>query len=494
MAFKLAELFVEVAAKGNLQQYVQQQKQQLQTFQAALNNGSFQKFAAQQMAVQKRMQELQDRAMEIAGLKEDQGLLAGMGIDPKVMQTMGAARREVTRMQRAFKALGGEMSEGMGFAGDMFRKSVSQKMEPSMRAIQKQLVEATIRMRGWSGASGTMFRMFVGADTALGKFRFRLEEIQKRMEGMNKAATVTFVAGAAAISGFVAAASPDAMNTLALSFKLLAAEIGTAFIPYMVQAIALTQRAAFWVESLSDGQKDAMAQTALWTVGLAGGAFALSKLWSAIMLVVGALSSLSQAGAALSGIGAGGFGLGPVAAMIAAITIDLKLLKDQFFDFFDSVNKFGTESVADLSAKIEAMFDRLKLAMAMATGNTNAAMEWGLKMAERAQAGGPVFPSAAWNKQNSLAGMMGNMGTGAARGAAGATGAGKISTDKPILSGVEMRPQVMGVADAWKNAQMQVKSPLQMKILEVNQQMLQKLIEGIEAQNRIEQNTRSPVK
>jgi hypothetical protein len=492
------------AGMSPLQQQISGQIDSLDKLKKSYASGEYVKFLRTQNAIAKQMEDIKDRAEAQAGLDQDRGALAKMGIDPAVLKSMGEARREMTRMQRAFKALGGEMGQGMGTAGEQFQKALSRKMEPSMKAIQKQLVDATIKMRGWGAASGTAFKMFIAGDTALGKFRFRLDEITKRMDGLNKVATTVFVAGSAAVAGFVAAASPDAFNTLTLSFKLLSAEIGGAFIPYVAQAVVWIQKAAYWVHNLSDEQKDNYAKWILWGLGISGATMIVLKfiatlpaliegfrsvgfalMWIATTAVPALARAMLAAGSALMAhpIIAGVLIL---ITLIGILIWKLQEARQRAKEMREEFEKINPPPNQNNKGGLPGAVMGGMVQGAAGAGNQGRQGP-GVNMP-----GGPIAP-------HMPPGMAPPPGIaeilkGAGKMQAQQNAPAKLQADPAALAAFQMRPQITSIADAWKNAQMQIKSPLEAKLLQLQQDNLKKLIEQLEILNKIEQNGRRPLK
>src|ERR1043166_4457805 len=104
------------------------------------------------------------------------------------------------------------------------------------------------------------------------------DQAKKRFQDFLHSMKVGFVASTGAIAGFTAAASPAIFDTLTGSVRLLAVQIGQAFLPYMLKASAAAQRAANWFRNLSDATKDNIAIGALAVAGLTGTVVVLTEM------------------------------------------------------------------------------------------------------------------------------------------------------------------------------------------------------------------------
>jgi hypothetical protein len=146
---------------------------------------------------------------------------------------------------------------------------------------------------------------FTRAGAAASNFVAQVRQVGER-------AQIAFAAGTAAITGFVAAASPDALNTLTGSFKILAAEIGRAFVPYVIRAAYAVQEAARRFRSLSGDQKESIAQWLLWGTAAAGALVIGGRLITVFTALAGVVK---LAGAAFVAMG------GPASAVLVSLTV-----------------------------------------------------------------------------------------------------------------------------------------------------------------------------
>lgn len=104
------------------------------------------------------------------------------------------------------------------------------------------------------------------------------EQAEKRFGDFLHSAKVGFAATTAAITGFTAAASPAVFDTLTQSIHLLAVQVGQALLPYMLKASMAIQRAANWFSNLSDETKDSAAKLLLWAAAGTGAIVVMTEL------------------------------------------------------------------------------------------------------------------------------------------------------------------------------------------------------------------------
>ncbi|MDE2010247.1 MAG: hypothetical protein KGJ09_09260 [Candidatus Omnitrophica bacterium] len=131
----------------------------------------------------------------------------------------------------------------------------------------------------------------VGLGVEYGPIGGKLVELSDKFETFGKRSTMAFVAANAAILGMVRAASPDAFNTLSGSIALLAGEIGISFIPQIVRASGLLQRAKYIVQGMDDGTKDSIVKWTMYGVTLAGVGVVAGRLAPIFRLTAAAMSS-----------------------------------------------------------------------------------------------------------------------------------------------------------------------------------------------------------
>ncbi len=111
----------------------------------------------------------------------------------------------------------------------------------------------------------------------------------------------------AGMTGFVAAASPDAFTTFTMSLKYLAATVGQILLPVFIDIIIWIQRMARWIRDLDPETKKMIGTAALWAVALTGIAFAVSRLIGLLGMlstVLRAIGLMNPFGLLLAGVGA----------------------------------------------------------------------------------------------------------------------------------------------------------------------------------------------
>ena len=88
------------------------------------------------------------------------------------------------------------------------------------------------------------------------------------------------------IMGFVAAASPQAMNTFAGSAKLLSAVIGQALIPYVMKAAGWIQKMADYIKNMNPETKEQIASWVSYGAAVMGAVVVFTKLNDVFGLIV----------------------------------------------------------------------------------------------------------------------------------------------------------------------------------------------------------------
>jgi hypothetical protein len=155
------------------------------------------------------------------------------------------------------------------------------RMNQQMQALNKQMHwQDLIAQHGKLGAGMVLFRE-------------KVEEATPALRQFGAVAGATFAAGSAQILALTAAASPDAINTFTGSIKLLSGEVGTIFLPYMVQASKFVQDLRYEFRSLSPETRDNIAKFIVMGTAAAGAAAALTGLALAIIKVGTALTTLA---------------------------------------------------------------------------------------------------------------------------------------------------------------------------------------------------------
>ena len=128
-------------------------------------------------------------------------------------------------------------------------------------------------------ANLTMAKAFV--DLSLRGFDVAMVQTKKFVGDLQTATKPVgnlFIPAQAAIAGFVAAASPQAFNTLTGSLKILAASIGQAFIPYVIKASYEIQLLADRISNMSPELKKQILHWVEVGIAISGGLFVLNKI------------------------------------------------------------------------------------------------------------------------------------------------------------------------------------------------------------------------
>lgn len=127
------------------------------------------------------------------------------------------------------------------------------------------------------GTSGGKTQAAAAGDDAK-KADDKIKGLSESINRLGGIATRAFIGTGAAITGFAAAASPDAMATFTGSIHLFAGEVGMAFIPAMNKISGALQSAAGWFRGLSESTKGTIATVAFWTLGVSGAVMVTAKL------------------------------------------------------------------------------------------------------------------------------------------------------------------------------------------------------------------------
>jgi hypothetical protein len=143
------------------------------------------------------------------------------------------------------------------------------------------------------------------------------------------------------IQNVIQAASPDAMNTLRISFEFLAASIGRTFIPEIVKVSFTLQR---WARQIREGDQELL--NFVKNVALAAGA--VLALGVALPMAVNAIAAFVHLGSMVwNVIGAlGGFrgmllalGANPALAPMIVLGGAASMVAKKFYDLADAINK-----------------------------------------------------------------------------------------------------------------------------------------------------------
>jgi hypothetical protein len=187
-----------------------------------------------------------------------QGKLAELYVDLTARDKIAPAIAEVQGRIANLKAdLAKAGTAGWGQQVQTFIQSQKQSAEE-----QKKLSRAfDVAAMGSFGASMKAFSENLGA-------------IQEKLGGVSG----VFPMAMASMTGFVAAASPDTFTTFTMSLQYLAASIGQALLPSMIEIVRWVQTAARWFQNLDSDTKGLIGTAALWVVGLSGAAFALNRI------------------------------------------------------------------------------------------------------------------------------------------------------------------------------------------------------------------------
>lgn len=168
----------------------------------------------------------------------------------------------------------------------------------------------------------------VGESTGIANDR-RMKEQAEATKGLARSmqdlAAVAVTSGLA-MTGFVGAASPDALDTLWGSVKLLSGEIGKMFIPAVVEVSGWLQQSADFVRNLDVGMQGWIGTIATSVAGVSTLGFAIVKL-SGFLSTAG--QGLKMFGSLLTSIGPLGWlavGITAVATAIGTMSSNMDSL------------------------------------------------------------------------------------------------------------------------------------------------------------------------
>ena len=161
---------------------------------------------------------------------------------------------------------------------------------------------AELRIRGL----GQMMSQLGNLQKGMAAASSKVMDLDKALTAIGKAASIAAGGFGSLIFGAGAIGSPDAWRTLVDSVKWLTAEIGSAFLPYLVQAAAVIQDMARWFRDLNETTKSLLASVVAWGFALAGSVVAIRMLiglaetlrtvWTAILAIKAAIAMIEMPG------------------------------------------------------------------------------------------------------------------------------------------------------------------------------------------------------
>jgi hypothetical protein len=198
---------------------------------------------------------------------------ARLGLAYSPLQARALRMQQTSALDAGLRASGQERLLGTEKAiqGEKARSRFAVSPEGSrMLREQVRLTKELTRAQ-----SDTRWREMVAEQ---GKFGAGLSYINEQLVKFQSVATYTFAAGAAALTGFLSAASPSAVKTFTGSIEYLSIRLGEPFIPYLDAASRKLQQMGRWFEALSPEAKDATAKIVLFGIGASAAALALGRM------------------------------------------------------------------------------------------------------------------------------------------------------------------------------------------------------------------------
>lgn len=129
-----------------------------------------------------------------------------------------------------------------------------------------------------AGSSGSMYTAFIDIGLrGLDKVKSYMNAAVNAVQSSTSQISNSFLQSQQAITSFVGAANPLAMNTFGASVELLKARIGQSLTPYVMQASKAIQDLQNWIKGLDPETKKSIANWIMYGTAAAGAFYALSK-------------------------------------------------------------------------------------------------------------------------------------------------------------------------------------------------------------------------
>lgn len=290
--WRLAELFVEISTKGNWRHEMDSLQKKFGVSAGVVANMSKQ-YANAIGPTKTTIDSLNDmidqinaRTIEVKFMGTDDG--------EKLLETSRLLRSELERIN-AIKTMQGAMSEyksimAAGIGSDASTSAQPKPMDSTVEefaAKVKRLQDMKLEVKFLGTDEGKKLlavqkelakemgktnsaRNLLVMEGTVGKMSMAMRELKEGMQGFGNQSVVQFGIASASIMGLTRAASPVAFSTLTKSFELLSAQIGTAFLPAIMDASKWIQDAAGWVGGLDKETKQQIGTWAAYGVGLLG--------------------------------------------------------------------------------------------------------------------------------------------------------------------------------------------------------------------------------
>jgi hypothetical protein len=175
-----------------------------------------------------------------------------------------------TRLIRTQYELGADETHNKALAAEHARLSIGSPEHVRLVKEQLQLQKEE--------AKNAKAERLVGLQAQYGKVGAKLISMGDGFSKIARQSEIAFAAMTAGITGFVAAASPETLETFGKSIQILAARIGLNFVPYAANAIKAVQALDGWVSSLDESTKEGAARWAMYGLAVAGSAMIAKRV------------------------------------------------------------------------------------------------------------------------------------------------------------------------------------------------------------------------
>jgi hypothetical protein len=273
-------------------------------------------------------------------LRRQQGAALGGEVEGGQTQKLAALQQSIAlekiRAQYAASPEGAKaLSEEVKLQGELNAAQAQRDRGGKLAALQQSIVLEKQRLRYAASPEGakaireevklqkelntaTRASGFAERTAEVGRFQAALEMANAQLAQVGGVAATAFIGGTAAIGGFVAAASPNALATFKASVEGVAISIGGPFIGYLDSASLGLQRLSRWIQALDPDLKRTAAHFVLTSVGVAGLSYAGIQLISTIGGIVKGLKYL-QATFFLTPLGVAAVAIAGLTTAVAAL-------------------------------------------------------------------------------------------------------------------------------------------------------------------------------
>ena len=153
----------------------------------------------------------------------------------------------------------------------------------------------------------------------LSRLKAGFGDLGEKIEGFGAISRRAMLYSTGSMMGFAAAASPALFNTLTMSMQAFAGELGIVLTPAIMDVTELIRIGANWIRSWPPAVRSTVSSIAFWTVTLGGAGYAMGKIWSIGVSMVGMFGSIAG-GAATAGRAILAFAVAhPILAVAAAV-------------------------------------------------------------------------------------------------------------------------------------------------------------------------------